>query len=252
MKAVNVVLGGALVGVLLVSGWSVAQADTEDDFLGGFDPSIPWIWTVPGNDPNDTEDPTHYSFSDNSLDILPQDGSLYDMYNNAHNIPTLVVLDQPANWYVETAVATDWSQASLDAYVHAGLVFLVDADNYFTIYYSRDASPTGRPNVQITSTYEVAQHPIYGNVASANWAPTTDYVGVRVEGTPSQVTFMFNRTGTWEVAGTFSSTTFPDEFAFLSSLIGYQVGLVTDTGGGFNNAPFSFNYFRTNLVVTGG
>jgi hypothetical protein len=37
----------------------------------------------------------------------------------------------------------------------------------------------------------------------------------------------------------------------MSNLIGYQVGLVTDTGGGFNNAPFSFNYFKTNLVVSG-
>jgi hypothetical protein len=249
MKVSNVVLGGALVGVLLISGRAVAQ--TEDNFLGGFDPSIPWIWTVPGNDPYDTEDPTHYSFSDNSLDILPQDGSLYDMYNNAHTIPTLVVLDQPGNWYVETAVKTDWSRASLTNYVHAGLTFLVDADNYFTIYYTRDVPNT--PNVQISSTYEAAQHPIYGNVASANWAPTTDYVGIRVEGTPDQVTFMFNRTGTWEVIGTFSSTSFPDEFAFLSALIGYQVGLVTDTGGvGFKNGPFSFNYFKTNLVVTSG
>ena len=248
MKASNLVLGSALVGALLFSGRAVAQTDTEDDFLGGFDPAIPWIWTVPGNTPNNTEDPTHYSFSDHSLDILPQSGSLYDMYNNALNIPSLVVLDQPANWYVETAIAADWSQASPDAYVHAGLVFLVDADNYFTIYYSRDVP--NAPNVQITSTYEVAQHPTYGNVASANWAPTTDYVGLRVEGTPDQVTFMFNRTGTWEVTGTFSSTNYPDEFAFLSSLIGYQVALVTDTGGGFSNAPFSFNYFKTNLVVT--
>src|SRR5262249_13353288 len=185
-KVGNVVLGGALVVLLLASGRAVAQTGTEDDFLGGFDPSIPWIWTVPGNDPNDTEDPTHYSFSDNSLDILPQDGSLYDMYNNAHTIPTLLVLDQPDNWYVETAVKTDWSRASLTNYVHAGLTFLVDADNYFTIYYTRDVPNT--PNVQISSTYEAAQHPIYGNVASANWAPTTDYVGIRVEGTPNQVT----------------------------------------------------------------
>jgi hypothetical protein len=172
------------------------------------------------------------------------------MYNNALNIPTLVILDQPDSWYVETAVATDWSQASLDAFVHAGLTFLVDADNYFTIYYTRDVPNS--PKVQISSTYEASGNPIYGNVASANWDPTTDYVGIRMEGTPDQITFMFNRTGTWEVTGTFSRTNFADEFAFLSSLIGYQVGLVTDTGGGFNNAPFSFGYFKANLVVTGG
>jgi hypothetical protein len=250
MKLGNVVLGGAILGTLLLSGQAMAQSRpplTEDDFLGSFDPSIPWIWTIPGNTPNDTEDPTHYSFSANSLDILPQSGSLYSMYNNALNIPTLVVLDQPAIWYVQTAIATDWSQASLDAYVHAGLLFLVDADNYFTIYYSRDVP--NAPKVQITSTYEAGANPIYGNVASGNWDPTTNYVEIRVEGTPDHITFMFNHTGTWEVAGTFSSTNFPDEFAFLSSLVGYQVGLVTDTGGGFNNAPFSFNYFKTNLVV---
>ena len=249
MKVGNFVLASALLSAFLLAGGATALADTEDDFLGSFDPSIPWIWTIPLNNPNNTEDATHYSFSANSLDILPQDGSLYDMYNNAHNIPTLVVLDQPDNWYVETAIATDWSQASLDAYVHAGLTFLVDADNYFTIYYTRDVP--NAPNVQISSTYEIAQHPIYGNIASGNWAPTTDYVGIRVEGTPDQITFMFNRTGTWEVAGTFSSTNYPDEFAFMSNLIGYQVGLVTDTGGGFNNAPFSFQYFKTNLVVVG-
>src|SRR5262249_55947973 len=132
MKMSKIVLGAALVGGLLFSGRGIAQTDTEDDFLGGFDPSIPWIWPVPGNNPNNTEDPTHYSFSDPSLDILPQAGSLYSMYNNALNIPPLVILDQPDSWYVETAVATDWSQASLAAYVHAGLTFLVDADNYFT------------------------------------------------------------------------------------------------------------------------
>jgi hypothetical protein len=34
--------------------------------------------------------------------------------NNALNIPSLVVLGQPDNWYIETAVSTDWSMASLD------------------------------------------------------------------------------------------------------------------------------------------
>jgi hypothetical protein len=247
MKVANIVLGGAVLGALVLPGRALAQTETEDDFLGGFDPAIPWTWMVTGNDPLNTEDPTHYSFSDNSLDILAQSGSLYGANNNAHNIPSLVVLTQPDNWYVETAVATDWSQASLNNYVHAGLVFFKDADNYFSYYNNRDVP--NAPAVQISSTFETNGNPNYGGVSSANWTPTTDYVGLRVEGTPTQVTFMFNHTGTWEVAATVSNTNLPDVFAFMSSLTGKQVGLETDTGGGFANSPFSFNYFKTNLGV---
>ena len=52
------------------------------------------------------------------------------------------------------------------------------------------------------------------------------------------------------MAGTVSDTQQPDLFAFMSSLVGTQVGLETDTGGGFNDSPFSFSYFKTNLVVS--
>src|SRR5581483_11161772 len=73
---------------------------------------------------------------------------------------------------------------------------------------------------------------------------------LRIEGTPTQITFLYDHTGTWQTAGSVSSTDQPDIFAFLSSLVGKQVGLFTDTGGGFNTSPFSFSYFTTNLVVS--
>ncbi len=57
---------------------------------------------------------------------------------------------------------------------------------------------------------------------------------------------------TWQTAGTVSSTNQPAVFAFMSSLTGKQVGLETDTGGGFNNSPFSFKFFRMNLGVVSG
>jgi hypothetical protein len=207
------------------------------------------MWMVTGNDPMDTEDPNNYAFSSNSLDITAQAGSLYGSNNNAHNIPNLLVLDQPGNWYIETAVRTDWSMASTTVYVHAGLVFFVDADNYFSFYYNRDgANP---PLVQVSSTLESGGSPGYGGVSAPDWTPTLDYVKLRVEGTPTQVTFLFDRTGTgFEVAHTVSSTELPGVFVFMSSLVGKQVGLETDTGGGFANSPFSFNYFETNLGVS--
>src|SRR5262249_41255865 len=127
MRVANVLLCCALLGAVLVPGTATAQI--EDDFALGFDPSIPWTFNVPGNNPVNTEDPLNYAFSTNSLDITAQSGSLYGSSNNAHNIPNLVIYGQPDHWYVETAVSTDWSMASLDANVHAGLVFFADADN---------------------------------------------------------------------------------------------------------------------------
>jgi hypothetical protein len=248
-QASNLVLCGALLGALLVSGQALAQQRIDDDFHNGFDPAIPWTWVVPGNDPLDTEDPTHYVFSGKTLDITAQAGGLYADNNNAHNIPSVVILGQPDNWHVETAVKTDWSMASTNTYVHAGLIFFADADNYFSYYTNRDVPSA--PLVQVSSTFETGGNPAYGGISAPDWSPTTDYVKLRVVGTPTQVTFMFNRTGTWESAGTVSSTNQPAVFAFMSNLVGKQVGLETDTGGGFNNSPFSFKFFRTNLVVTG-
>src|SRR5262245_61030872 len=190
MKVRNV-LCCALLSALLVP--CRATADVEDDFAGGFDPSIPWTFVVPGNNPLNTEDPCHYSFSPSSLDIVAQPGGLYAANNNAHNIPSLVILAQPDNWYVETAVSTDWSTASLDTYVHAGLIFLADADNYFSFYNNRDAPNS--PMVQVSSTVELTGNPNYGGISSTDWAPTTDPVKLRVEGTPTAITFMFDRTG---------------------------------------------------------
>jgi hypothetical protein len=245
MKIGNVLLCCALLGTLLVPCRATAQI--QDSFFGGFDPSVPWTWNVPGNDPLNTEDPANYVFSPNSIDITAQGGSTYAGNNNAFNIPSLVVYAQPENWYVETAVSTDWSLASLDTYVHAGLVFFADADNYFSFYHNRDAFNS--PAVQVSSTLEAAGNAQYGGISSGGWEPTQDFVKLRVEGTPTQVTFLFDHTGSWEVAGTVSSTAQPDVFAFVSSLVGKQVGLETDTGGGFNSSPFSFNTFKTNLVV---
>jgi len=222
----------------------------EDDFAGAFNPALPWTFNLPGNNPPNTEDPSHYAFSSKSLDITAQGGSTYAANNNAHNIPSFVILSQPDNWYVETAVRTDWSMASLDTYVHAGLVFFADADNYFSFYNNRNADPAHTPSVQVSSTFELAGNPQYGGISSLDWSPTQDYTRLLVKGTPTDVTFYFDHTGTWEKAfGQVSSTNQPDAFALMSSLVGKQVGLETDTGGGFNNSPFSFHYFRTNLKV---
>jgi hypothetical protein len=229
---------------------NLVVAPYEDDFAGAFNPVLPWTFNLPGNNPPNTEDPSHYAFSPNSLDITAQGGSTYAANNNAHNIPSFVILSQPDNWYVETAVGTDWSMASLDTYVHAGLVFFADADNYFSFYNNRNADPAHTPSVQVSSTFELGGTPQYGGISSLDWSPTQDYVRLLVKGTPTDVTFYFNHTGAWEKAfGQVSSTNQPDVFALMSSLVGKQVGLETDTGGGFNNSPFSFHYFRTNLKV---
>jgi hypothetical protein len=246
MRVGNLLLGCAFFAALLFSGRATAQ--TEDDFAGGFKSSVPWRWDVPGNTPVNTEDPANYTFSSNAINITAQSGSLYASQNNARNIPNLLIVDQPDNWYVETAVKTDWSMASTDVYIQAGLIFLADADNYFSFYYNRDAA--NAPSVQVSSTFEVAGTPGYGGTSSGDWAPTTDYVKLRVEGTPTDITFLVDHTGTFEVAGFVDSRSQPDLFAFLSSLLDMRVGLETDSGGGSNTSPFSFSYFKTNLLVT--
>jgi hypothetical protein len=226
---------------------NLTVAQIEDDFAGGFNPSIPWTWNVPGNAPADTDDPTHYTFSPNSLDITVQPGSLYENNNSAHNIPSLLIVDQPPYWYVETAVRTDWSMASTNVYIHAGLIFFFDADNYYSFYNNRDAA--NAPSVQVSTAWETGGSSQYGGISYTDWAPTTDYVKLRVQGTPTQITFLFDHTGTWQTAGSLTSTNQPDVFALMSSLVGVQVGLEADSGGGTNTSPFSFGYFKTNLGV---
>ena len=248
MKVGNVMLASALLGALLIP--SQATAQIQDNFAGGFDISVPWTFNVPGNNPVTTEDVGNYGFTPNWLDITAQPGSLYGANNNAYNIPNLVIYRQPDNWFVETAVSTDWSLASLDTYVHAGLIFFSDADNYFSYYNNRNAGAGHTPLVQVSSTFELAASPRYGGISSGDWDPTQDYVRLLVKGTPTAVTFYFNHTGTWQKAfGQVSTTAQPDVFALMSSLVGNRVGLETDTGGGFNTSPFSFHYFRTNLMV---
>jgi len=115
MKVTNVLLACTLLGVLFLP--SRAAAQIEDDFANAFDIAIPWTFNVPGNNPTNTEDPGNYAFSANSLDITAEAGTFYSTYNNAYNIPNLVIYGQPANWYIETMVSTDWTMASTDAYV---------------------------------------------------------------------------------------------------------------------------------------
>lgn len=253
MKAANVLWSCALLGALLIP--SRATAQIEDDFANGFDINLrgsdTWTWNVPGNNPVDTEDPANYAFSANSLDITAEPGSLYGANNNAYNIPSLVVHAQPQNWYVETAVSTDWSMASTDAYVHAGLIFFADADNYFSYYNNRNADPAHTPAIQVSSTLEIAGNPQYGGISSTDWTPTQDLFRLRIEGTPTQITFLYRPPGSpWISTGVATATSHASVFNFLSSLVGTQVGLETDTGGGFNNSPFSFHYFKTNLVLS--
>jgi hypothetical protein len=245
MKARYVLFGCALVGALVVPTGVMAQ--TLDTFAGGFNAAIPWVWDIPGNTPTNTQDPTHYTFASNALQITAQSGSLYAGNNNAHNIPNLLILDQPDYWYIETAVSTDWTMASPSSYVHAGLVFLTDADDYFSFYNNLDAA--NAPMVQVSSTFELGGVPGYGGVSSTDWNPTTDYVRLRVEGTPTEVNFLFEQGGNWQLAGTASAASNPDVYTFLTSVVGLRVGLETDTGGGSNSSPFSFGYFKTNLTV---
>jgi hypothetical protein len=140
--------------------------------------------------------------------------------------------------------------ASLDHYVHGGLIFFADADNYFSFYYNRDVANS--PMVQVSSTFESMGTARYGGLSYQGWPPTTDYIKLRVQGTPTNVKFFFNRTGTWQLlnSGTVSSTSQPDVYALLSSLVGMRIGLETQDSGGVNTSPFSFMYFRTNLVVS--
>ena len=53
---------------------NLGVTQTEDDFAGSFSATIPWTWEFPGNGPANTEDPAHYAFSANSLDITAQSG----------------------------------------------------------------------------------------------------------------------------------------------------------------------------------
>jgi hypothetical protein len=60
------------------------SAQTLDTFAGGFNAAIPWVWNIPGNTPTNTQDPSHYTFASNALQITAQPGSLYAGSNNAH------------------------------------------------------------------------------------------------------------------------------------------------------------------------
>jgi hypothetical protein len=56
-----------LVSAALLIGYAQVS---RDEFNGGF--SLPWRWSVIGNSPWNTEDPTMYDFNGGSLNIIMQ------------------------------------------------------------------------------------------------------------------------------------------------------------------------------------
>jgi hypothetical protein len=230
----------------------------RDEFDGGF--SLPWRWRVSGNTPWNTEDPTMYDFDGGSLNIIMQPGSLGLNLNNARNIPTLRVGPASRGWYIETRVTLDLGSAS-GAWIQAGLIWLFDADNYYTYHLVLDPF---QDKLFLGTSHESVENGAAvfrgGGFESGRWerqrntvtlrmqdhelAPVGHYVEIWYDNGDGQGLRWGITVPTAAIAG------WP--FTVLRDLLLYggRIGVYTDNSGYVGDQPVArFEYFETNLPV---
>jgi hypothetical protein len=235
---------------------SAARAQATDDFSGGFNPAVPWRWDVPGNTPVDTREPAAFAFTRATLDLGFSPAGLYGSGGFARNLPNLVVLSQPASWFVETAVSVDWSQVDRTGFPQANLAIFDDADNLFFFHYVQDAAQPDRiflsTNVQNAARGVASSG---GGVSGGNLPrDTSGFVRLRIEGTPNLITLLYDAGAGFQSVGTLSAASTGNalnSWNYLSEgLTGRRVGLFATLGGaGFATTPARYDYFTTNLDV---
>lgn len=168
---------GTIVAALLLC--AAAQADIEDPFQSGF--SLPWQWRVLNNSPCDTHDPAHYEFSNETFDVLMQLGTVTLSANDARNIATLRLGPAQPGWYIETKLTLDLGGAS-GAYIQAGLIWVVDADNYYT--YHLVLNPF-TDNLFLGTAHESLESgvPVFrnGGAQSGEWSQSLNTVTLRIQ-----------------------------------------------------------------------
>jgi len=230
----------------------------RDEFDGGF--SLAWRWSVLGNTPWNTEDPTMYDFDGGSLNIIMQLGSLGLNQNNARNIATLRVGPAQRGWYIETRITLDLGTAS-GAWVQAGLIWLFDADNYYTYHLVLDPF---QDQLFLGTSHESVENDAVvfrsGGFESSRWerqhntvtlrmqdhapAPVGHYVEIWYDNGDGQGLRWGITVPTAAIAG------WP--FTVLRDLLlnGGRIGIYTDNSGYSGDQPVArFEYFETNLPV---
>jgi hypothetical protein len=244
-----------LVSAALLIGYAQVS---RDEFNGGF--SLPWRWSVIGNSPWNTEDPTMYDFNGGSLNIIMQPGSLGLNLNNARNIATLRVGPAQRGWYIETRLTLDLGTAS-GAWIQAGLIWLFDADNYYTYHLVLD--PFQDLLFLGTSHESVEDNTIVfrgGGFESGRWDRQLNTVTLRMQ--DHVLAEVGHYVEIWYDNGdgqglrwgiTVPTAAIPGwPFTVLRDLLlnGGRIGIYTDNSGYVGDQPVAhFDYFETNLPI---
>lgn len=256
-----------LLGVLTVC----VAVFTQEEFRGTF--SLPWRWCVQGNTPLDTADPSRYEVSNETLDIYLQPGTLTLSENNARNIATVRVGPAHPGWYVETKLTLDLGGAT-GAYIQAGLIWLHNADWYYT--YHLVLSPFSG-NLFLGTAQETYENgmPVFrnGGAQSGEWSPQLNTVILRIQDRSENFdndptndipvgqffeVWYDNGDGNgmrWLITVPTVESGYPG-WEFMTAIpailrFGGRIGLYTDISGyaGEHVPVAMFDYFRTNLPL---
>jgi len=256
-----------MLGLLVISTLAQAQEEFQNSF------SLPWRWCVQGNTPANTQDPSRYELTNETYDVFMQPGTLTLGENNARNIATVRFGPAQPGWYVETKLTLDLGGAS-GAYIQAGLIWLHNADWYYT--YHLVLNPFSG-NLFLGTAQETLENgaPVFrnGGAQSSDWSPNLNTVTLRIQDRSENFdddpnndiplghffeVWYDNGDGNgmrWLITVPTADSGYAGwEFMTAIPTIlrqGGRIGLYTDNSGYTGEfVPLaSFDYFRTNLPV---
>ncbi len=241
---------------------SVAFGAT-DGFNGGFSPSFPWSYNVPGRTPL-SSDIGLASFSSSTFDV-DMNGFMFQEFNTPSQLANLAFTTEPAgNWEVQTSFKVRWSQLQQnnDPYGSVGIVLLTDVDNYFMFYLGRNGAQNG-----LVWAYEKAGIWSFGGAAAGFDIVEDGVYTVKMlrlipfgETQPQYDFFLLKDgiglgdQGGYQFSLRFDNTP-PDAYNYLATLSGKRMGIFTDTAGNADDTAsertVSFDSFSSNLPVSG-
>lgn len=164
---------------LLLSATIVAQT-VQDDFNGGFDPSLPWSWKVIV--PDSTDAPCYWDsanpdwgfdqyieFTTNALQVAMHPwGSVFAQFNYPVGYANLPVCAAQAGWVIEAEITLDLQGNTPSAYTQTGLMAFQDLDNFYQYMILVDPNQSPVP-FWVSTAQEVAQSNAYGGASAGFW-----------------------------------------------------------------------------------
>lgn len=259
---------------LLVSGFALsqAQAQTVDNFNGGFRSDLAWSLQSPGANgtPVGTYDPAYLSFTGTELVLDPRSQtSLYGANNVPIDLPNLTVTSVPSSWFVETSVQANYADlTNRTRFTQADLHIYRDVDYFFSFTYGNVPNAATPQSQFSTNVQTKANNSTYGGYSTVGFASNNNLQArMRIErkatgtvsdfvlgGTSSGIFIGINTGSGWQTIGEVSSSGNAQQqlaYAVLSQVTtGYHIGLsAADAPTPDTVVSARFDYIATNLGV---